>query len=73
MSNGEWGKNVVSLELVEVLLVLAKCPKDELDDVTIKAESKIRNNFTKSRKKVLSLYYDRCNNLLFVNGTKYPK
>ena len=73
MSNGEWGKNVVSLELVEVLLVLAKCPKDGLDDVTIKAESKIRNNFTKSRKKVLSLYYDRCNNLLFVNGTKYPK
>ena len=73
MSNGEWDKNVVSLELVEVLLVLAKCPKDGLDDVTIKAESKIRNNFTKSRKKVLSLYYDRCNNLLFVNGTKYPK
>ena len=73
MSNGEWGKNVVSLELVEVLLVLAKCPKDGLDDVTIKAESKIRNNLTKSRKKVLSLYYDRCNNLLFVNGTKYPK
>ena len=73
MFNGEWGKNVVSLELVEVLLVLAKCPKDGLDDVTIKAESKIRNNFTKSRKKVLSLYYDRCNNLLFVNGTKYPK
>ena len=73
MSNGEWGKNVVSLELVEVLLVLAKYPKDGLDDVTIKAESKIRNNFTKSRKKVLSLYYDRCNNLLFVNGTKYPK
>ena len=73
MSNGEWGKNVVSLELVEVLLVLAKCPKDGLDDVTIKAGSKIRNNFTKSRKKVLSLYYDRCNNLLFVNGTKYPK
>ena len=73
MSNDEWGKNVVSLELVEVLLVLAKCPKDGLDDVTIKAESKIRNNFTKSRKKVLSLYYDRCNNLLFVNGTKYPK
>lgn len=73
MSNGEWGKNVVSLELVEVLLVLAKCPKDGLDDVTIKAESKNPNNFTKSRKKVLSLYYDRCNNLLFVNGTKYPK
>ena len=73
MPNGEWGKNVVSLELAEVLLALAKCPKDGLDDVTIKVESKTPNNFTKSGKKVLSLYYDRCNNLLFVNGTKYPK
>ena len=72
MSNGEWGKNVVSLELAEVLLVLAKCPKDGLDDVTIKV-SKTPNNLTKSGKKVLSLYYDRCSNLLFVNGRKYPK
>ena len=82
---GGFGKNVIIFGVdmsssVQVdnkkkdTLVLAECPKQELDDLTLTVEKKYSINFTEHNKKFcLSLHYNRENSYLFVNGTEIHK
>ena len=56
------------------ILILGVGPTQELDDTILTAEKKYSINFTGNNNKFcLSLYYNRVNSYLFVNGTEIHK
>ena len=53
-------------------MILGKGSTQELDDITLTAEAEQSVNFTEQVNKFfLSLHYNKSNNYLFVNATKY--
>ena len=53
------------------MLILGKGSKDGLEITTLTTEAQYSVNFTEQQKKLcLSLYYNRSNSFLFLNGVK---
>ena len=53
------------------MLILGKGSKDGLEITTVTTEAQYSVNFTEQQKKLcVSLYYNRSNSFLFLNGVK---
>ena len=53
------------------MLILGKGSKDGLEITTLTTEAQYSVNFTEQQKKLcVSLYYNRSNSFLFLNGVK---